>query len=298
MSNPDPQMNDDASADPAWVALSLLKHVGSKTLRALLDHFDGDLDAVLKADAAALQAVRGVGGKIAAAIQSIDVSATERAMKRWQAAGVRIVTLSDPMYPPRLRDLEDAPPTLFIRGQRVPPHRMRGIAIVGTRTLSRDGAITAHRIASQFADAGYTLVSGMALGVDTLAHRAAVDRTQAGDSRGEVVTVAVLGSGILNIYPPENTALAREIMAHGMLMCEVAPDAAVSAAGLVARNRIITGLCERVIVIESEIGGGAMHAARFALSQGRKVYTPDLPASGNQWLLANGAQLLSLDNEA
>ncbi len=292
MSSPNPQINDNPGADPAWVALSLLKYVGSKTLRALLKHFDGDLDAVLKADAAALQQVHGVGGKIAAAIRAIDVQATARAMARWQAAGVRIVPLDDPLYPPRLRDLDDAPPTLFIRGMSSPPHKLRAIAIVGTRTPSRDGAITAHRIASQFVDAGYTLVSGLALGIDTLAHRAALDRAQPDTVR----TLAVLGNGVLNIYPPENAVLARGIMANGMLMCEVAPDAAVSAAGLVARNRIITGLCERVIVIESEIGGGAMHAARFALAQGRKVYTPDLPASGNQWLLANGGQLLSPDD--
>jgi DNA processing protein len=284
---------DQPEVDPAWVALSLLKHVGSKTLRALLEYFDNNLHAILQAEPKTLRQVRGVGGKIAAAIQDIDVDTTERSIKRWQAAGVEIVTLFDSRYPPRLRDLDDAPPTLFVRGHVYNAYRLRGIAIVGTRTPSREAAIAAHRTAAQFADAGYTLVSGLALGIDTLVHRAALDRS----SGNAVRTLAVLGSGVLDLYPPENIPLAKEVMAHGALLCEVAPDAAVSPAGLVARNRIITGLCERVIVIESEIGGGAMHAARFAFSQGRKVYTLDLPASGNQWLLANGAELLTVDED-
>jgi DNA processing protein len=291
MSTPKPKHPEQP--DPAWVALSLLKHVGSKTLRAMLAHFDGDLQAILRADASTLREVRGVGGKIAEAVRQIDVEATARAMQRWQAAGVQIVTLFDPAYPARLRDLDDAPPTLFIRGQLQASHRLRGIAIVGTRNPTREASIAAHRVAAQFADAGYTLVSGLALGVDALAHRAALDRS----SESIVRTLAVLGSGVLELYPYENIPLAKEVMANGAVLCEVAPDAAVSPAGLVARNRIITGLCERVIVIESEVGGGAMHAARFAFAQRRKVYTLDLPASGNQWLLSNGAELLRVDDE-
>jgi DNA processing protein len=289
--NPDTLQSNDI--DPAWVALSLLKHVGSKTLRAMLAHFDNDLHAILHADAAALRQVRGVGSKIASAVQQIDVPATARAMQRWQSAGVQIVTLFDPTYPARLRDLDDAPPTLFVRGSLQQAHRLRGIAMIGTRTPTREAAIAAHRVAAQFADAGYTLVSGLALGIDSLAHRAALDRSAGSTIR----TLAVLGSGVLDLYPPENIPLAKEVMSNGALLCEVAPDAPVSPAGLVARNRIITGLCERIIVIESEVGGGAMHAARFAFAQGRKVYTLDLPASGNQWLLANGAELLRVDDD-
>jgi DNA processing protein len=268
----------------AWVALSLLKHVGGKTMRALLAHFGGDLQAVLKSDTRALCEVPGIGAKIAAAIQTVDLEQTDRALRRWQAAGVRVVTWDDPEYPTPLIGLEDAPPTLFLRGAwhwSACDHPFRAAALVGTRSPSLQARITANRLAAHFTREGYTIVSGMALGIDTLAHQATL--SHAG------ITLAVLGSGVLNPYPPENAKLAAHIMQRGALLCEVHPDAPVSTPGLVSRNRIITGLCKRVIVVETEVDGGAMHAARFALAQGREVYVVESEASGNQALLDSGA---------
>jgi DNA processing protein len=146
---------------------------------------------------------------------------------------------------------------------------------------SLQARIAANRLAAHFTREGYTIVSGLALGIDTLAHQATLSHSG--------TTLAVLGSGVLNVYPPENAKLADQISKNGALLCEVHPDAPVSTPGLVARNRIITGLCERVIVVETEVDGGAMHAARFALLQGRQVYAVESPASGNKALLANGA---------
>jgi DNA processing protein len=108
-------------------------------------------------------------------------------------------------------------------------------------------------------------------------------------------TAAVLGSGVLNIYPPKHQELALAIMARGAIISEVKPDAAVSAPGLVARNRIIAGLSDSVIIIQTELDGGAMHAARFARQQGKPVYVVDHPASGNQLLIQDGALKLSPD---
>lgn len=274
--------------DTGWVALSLLKHVGGKTIRALMSHFEGDIQAILNADTPTLCEVPGVGAKIAAAIQTIDLEHTTSAIRRWQTAGVAILPLNHPDYPADLAQLDDAPPTLFLRGEwhwSAQNQPFRAVALVGTRTPSLQARIAANRLAAYFTREGYTIVSGLALGIDTLAHQAALG------NKGR--TLAVLGSGVLNVYPPQNAKLAAEIMQDGALLCEVHPDAAVSSAGLVARNRIITGLCECVIVVETEIDGGAMHAARFALAQGRQVYTVESEAIGNKALLESGALSVS-----
>ena len=265
--------------DAAWVALSLTGRIGRKTLRALLQRF-GDTHAILSADAKALRQVPGVGSKITRSIQTIHLEQVQRDIERWQSAGVSIVTLNDPGYPARLRLLDDAPPTLFLTGSWQPAFD-RAAAVVGTRSPSVVSAGIARRFAMQLVRRGYTVVSGLAAGIDTHAHRAALG------AQGH--TVAVLGCGILNVYPQQNRELAGSIRRQGVLVCEVHPEAAPNAASLVARNRLITGLSEAVIVVETGTEGGAMHAARFALAQGRRVYVVDNTASGNRDLIAGGA---------
>ena len=275
--------------DAAWIALGLLKHVGGKTMRALMAGFHGDPHAVLAADSADLRKIPGVGPKIAAAIQAIDLPRIEQSIERWIAAGVHIITLEDGDYPARLRALHDAPPVLFCHGQHPPPGGpFAAVALVGTRKPSNPARAAASRLGMDLAAADYTVVSGLALGIDAAAHMGAL---AVSDGR----TLAVLGSGVLNIYPPNNRSLAEAVMGRGSLVCEVRPDVTVSAASLVARNRIISGLCEALVVIETAADGGAMHAARFAKAQGRRIYTLDLPASGNRALIASGATCLPVD---
>ena len=271
----------------AWIALSLTRHIGGKTLRALLAYFDDDPLAILDADSASLQRVRGVGTSIAKTITQLDLQRVRKAVERWQQAGVHIVTTRDDTYPRALLRLDDEPPTLFVRGQWPMPARP-AVAIVGTRRVSTAGAAGAYSLAINFARAGGIVISGLAYGVDGIAHRGALQ----GDSK---YTLAVLGSGILNIYPPEHGELAKIIQQHGALLCEVAPNATVSTSGLVARNRIIVGLSQAVILVESEINGGAMHAARRALKLGIPLYVFDKPLSGNQYLLENGAKPVPSD---
>lgn len=268
--------------DPAWVALSLCKHLGGKTFRALLRDFDHDLHAILDADEPRLRRVGGIGPKIARAIRTIDLDKTVQAINRWQAAGVQIIPRTQPEYPPMLRPVEDAPPTLFALGQCLPWAPTTAYAVIGTRTPSPQARQMAGRIGAMLAECGHLVVSGLAAGVDTAAHLGALSVPGA-------QTAAVLGSGVLHVYPPENDKLAQAIEERGVLLCEVAPDAVVSSPGLVARNRIITGLCDAVIIVETAADGGAMHAARFAQAQGRPVYVVDNRASGNRALLANGA---------
>lgn len=273
-----------------WVALSLTEHLGSKTLRALLDHFNGDMDAVFTADSVALRRVPGIGPKIAASIQALDRAQVAQAITRWQAEGVSIVPAFAPAYPPRLKTLTDAPATLFLRGQ-LPSEAARHVAIVGTRTPTPSAAHLALHISRELAQQGVVIVSGLARGVDADAHLGAL---QAKNGR----TLAVLGCGVLRVYPPENQVLAGLIQREGALISEVAPNAAPSTPRLVARNRLISGLSDAVLIIESSAEGGAMYAARRAQEQGRPVYTLDLPASGNQALIAGGAQALRPDLRA
>jgi DNA processing protein len=268
----------------AWLALSLIPRLGGKLFFTLIDHF-GTPEAVLDAPTSALREVRGIGETTAHAIRSIDLPALEAELASWLAQGVQCVGYHDPAYPPLLKRIPDAPPTLFMRGQ-VQAWQARwhaSVSIVGTREPSYEGMTFAMWHAYRRAQVGEVVVSGMALGIDTRAHYGAL-----GAEGG--FSVAVLGGGILAPYPTaeKNHGLAEKLLARGVLVCECAPSAPVSSTRLVARNRLISGLSEALVMVESEADGGAMHAVRFAMAQGRAVYAPDLPRSGNRHVLANG----------
>ncbi|NWG17508.1 MAG: DNA-protecting protein DprA [Chloroflexi bacterium] len=270
--------------DSAWVALSLIERLGGKTLHTLMRHFNHDPRAVLAAAEDDLRQVRGIGPRLAQQIHAVNLDAVERAIPVWQNAGVQIVTWLDAAYPPRLRALDDAPPTLFVRG-RWQARWARCAAIIGTRAPQPESRLRAQNLASALAERGYLIVSGLALGIDTAAHLGAL-------AVPEGLTLAVLGCGVLNVYPSANRALAQAIVQRGALLSETHPQASPNAGALVARNRIITGLSDLVIVVETETDGGAMHAARFALAQGRAVYAVDIAASGNRALIEAGAGVL------
>lgn len=269
-----------STAELAWIALSLIDHLGLKKIQALETCCEGDLPAVLKLEAQALLRVRGIGPKLAAAIRAVNLNETAAAVAAWEAQGVQIVPFSAPGYPSSLRNLSDPPATLFALGDWQP--RFEGAAIVGTRSPTRLAADAASELAFLLAQRGVTIISGLALGIDTSAHLGAI-ACQAGR------TLAILGGGVLRVYPAANLPLSLAIRRRGALLSEVPPSTSVSSSMLVARNRLISGLAKALIVIETSVDGGAMHAARRAMEQGRRVYALDLPASGNRWLMANGA---------
>ncbi|MEP6986463.1 MAG: DNA-processing protein DprA [Chloroflexota bacterium] len=272
--------------DVGWIALSLTGRIGNKTLQALLTHFDSDTTAILKADVKSLQQVPGVGPKIAQSIKAINLKHVEESLRNWRLAGVRVLTMRDGDYPLQLKALEDAPPTLFVRGHNLKIEK--SLAIVGTRTPTDEARNFAQNLSTYLVEQGYTIISGLAFGIDSAAHFGAIIQP-------EGRTVAVLGCGVLNIYPAEHKRLAEKIMLESCVLSEINPGNTTSPASLVARNRIITGLSDGVIVVETAIDGGAMYAARFASQQGRPVYTLDNPASGNQALIAAGATVLAKD---
>jgi DNA processing protein len=269
-------------ATPGWVALSLVEHLGGKKMRALLDHFDGDLNAILRADEASLRKVRGIGAKIASSIGRINVLETTNLIDQWREQGVQLMAWDDPEYPTRLRGIDDAPPTLFMRGDYCFDENHKFVALVGTRRPTGESVESAKTLAFELAARGNIVVSGLAHGVDSNAHLGAL-------AHPDGITLAVLGGGVLNVYPPQNHALADAIINRGALLGEVEPSAEAKPQHLVARNRLISGLCDALIVVETSVEGGAMYAARRAFEQGRRVYALDFSASGNIALMGEGA---------
>jgi DNA processing protein len=266
----------------AWVGLSLVPRVGGKLMSRLLEHFNTP-EAVLAAPADELKAVPGIGPRTLTAIQAVDLAGVVTKIDEWQAAGFQILPLYTPDYPALLKAVHDAPPLLFKRGNWV-DDTIRTVAIVGTREPTPAAAEFAHLLGEKLAGAGWIIVSGLALGIDTQAHRGALKKGQ---------TVAVLGCGLNSVYPPENQNLASQICEHGALFSEVAPEVGPGAAQLVARNRITSGLSHAVILVESAVDGGAIHTTRFAKEQGRPIFVADFGATGNQELKAAGAFIIS-----
>jgi len=269
----------------AWTALALQPHIGVKTLRALIDHF-GSAEAVLDALPNDLKQVSGVGSVTARRIAAINLDDLRNQYHNWTKQGITLLTPDHPAYPTPLTDLDDAPPILFALGKPNLTLWAKTAAIVGTRSPEQHLQALTQGLALRLASEGATVISGLALGVDTAAHLGALAAT-----RGR--TVAVMGSGVLKVYPVLNRSLAHQVIAHGLILSEVLPTIDVSSAQLVARNRIISGLSRTLIVVQTQADGGAMYAARAAFAQGRAVYAIDLPYSGNQQLIREGAIPLS-----
>jgi DNA processing protein len=271
-----------------WVALATIPGVGGKTIQNLRERF-GKLDAVFKASPEELRQVRGVGPKISQAIQSIDVDKVEADIARFEGEGIQAITALDyKRYPAQLRrGLSDWPSVLFARGALVPRIQTAGVAIVGTGWPRPERRDLARQIACELARRGLTIVSGLALGIDAAAHRGALE---AGGR-----TLAVLGCGLKRIYPEENAPLVEEIVRDGAVLSETHPEMMVAPQRLVARNRIISGLSQAVIVVEAGQDSGSLIAARRAWEQGRAVFAVAGGDVGCETLIAEGAEALQPD---
>jgi len=278
--------------------LLLLAHVpgiGPARLRALVNHF-GDPRAVLEASARALTRVRGIdrtsAHAVVSSVRSPGFAAHERdvaaQLSKLNKAGGRIVTFWDPEYPENLKHIYDPPPYLWVLGA-FQPRDSSGIAIVGTRSPSPYGVQVADRLSAGLASLGLPVISGLARGIDTAAHRAAV--------RVGGRTVAIIGSGIDVIYPPENRGLAQAILREGAVISEFEMGAKPDAVNFPRRNRLVSGIALGVVVIETGPEGGAMITAHLALDQGREVFAIPSPVrdgvrSGTNTLIREGKALL------
>jgi DNA processing protein len=213
----------------------------------------------------------------------------EAEARRAGALGIRVVGSEEPDYPQWLRRVYDAPPVLFVRGRLAPGEGERALAIVGCRAATPRGLTFARRLARDLAESGITVVSGLARGIDAAAHAGALE--------GEGRTVAVLGSGLLRVYPSEHAALAETVAATGALVSEFPLETGPFKANFPRRNRIIAGWGRGVVVVEAGEKSGALITADFALDEGREVMAvPGHPsvemAAGTNWLLREGAAVV------
>lgn len=270
-----------------WVGFNLVRGIGSVRVKALLDFF-GDLQIAWNAPAQALAAA-GLPQK---AIDNFQMVRREVDLDRFAAEmerkGITALIWQDEAYPRRLKEIDQAPPVLYVRGQLQPADDW-AVAIVGTRRMTAYGRQIAEESAAYLAQQGLTVVSGLARGVDGASHTAAM---QAGGR-----TLAVLGCGVDFIYPPEHRRLAEQILEHGALVSDYAPGSAPDAANFPARNRIISGLSLATVVIEAGHTSGALITATFAAEQGREVlavpgqiYAPQ--SKGTNRLIQQGARPL------
>lgn len=271
-----------------WVSFHRIPGVGSATLLALREAF-GSLDEAWHASPADLRAV-GLSERAADSIaESRRAIYPDREMEQIRRAGVSVLTIDDDRYPRLLRETAHAPAVLYLRGSIEIVDEL-AIGIVGTRKATPYGADMARRFAVDLARSGVTIVSGLALGVDTVAHHAALD----GGGR----TLAVLGSGLDIIYPSRNRKLAERVINEGALISEYPLGTKPDARNFPARNRIISGLSRGVLVVEAPIKSGALITASFAGDQGRDVYA--VPGSarssasaGCHALIRDGATLVT-----
>jgi DNA processing protein len=224
-----------------WLALSTLQGVGSVTVRKLIERF-GSVEAIFDAPDADLLCVPRITAEVVARLRAISLNDLEVELTSLADEGLQVITWDDAIYPVNLKQVQDAPPLLFMRGE-LQERDAQAVAIVGTRQPTSQADRLAEMLARELAARGLTIVSGLAVGIDTAAHRGAL---QAKNGR----TLAVLGSGLRAIHPHQNISLAEEIVQHGALFSELAPNTRVRGANLMARDRIISGLSLAVIVVQ------------------------------------------------
>ncbi len=275
-----------------WVAFNKVPGIGSTRLARLIETC-GSVEAAWKAP---IQELRSVGldkrslENLLEARRTINPAAE---VEKVEKAGINMLTWDDANYPANLRQLETRPPLLYARGQMIEEDEW-AVAIVGTRRASAYGREVAHKLATELAHNKITVISGLALGVDAIAHRAALD---AGGR-----TIAVLGSGVDQLYPAQNRKLALEMLKRGAVVSEYPVGTLPAASNFPPRNRIISGLSRGVIIVEAGKKSGALITANYAAEQGREVFA--VPgsilhpgSSGCNALIQSGATpLLSIDD--
>jgi DNA processing protein len=270
-----------------WIGFNLAKGIGAVRFRNLLDFF-GDAETAWNASTEALRAA-GLSSRLVENLGKLRAQVNlEQIWERIQTQNIQVLTWEDEEYPRRLKEIEKPPPVLYLRGD-LKLEDDWAVAIVGTRRITAYGRQVAEEVSATLARNGVTVVSGLARGVDAVAHQAAV---HAGGR-----TLAVLGSGVDRIYPPENQRLAEQIIGHGAVISDYPIGTPPEGPNFPPRNRIISGLSLAVIVIEANLDSGAMITATFAAEQGRELFA--VPGSilapqskGANRLIRDGARLL------
>ena len=273
----------------ACIALNMLPTMGPVRLRKLLEVFETP-DRILAARPVALRAVEGIGNEVADQIanweRTVDLAAE---LARIREFGAQIVTAESPLYPRQLREIHAPPIVLYVWGE-LTERDQHAIGVIGSRRTTHYGTESAKKLAYQLAYAGLTVISGLARGIDTAAHQGALA------AKGR--TIAVIGSGLSKLYPPENAALAEKIRnGSGAVVSEFSMEVEPDRQTFPMRNRIISGWSHGIVVVEAGLNSGALITASQALEQGRSVYAVpghiNAPsAQGSNRLIQQGAKLV------
>ncbi|NQZ06504.1 MAG: DNA-protecting protein DprA [Algicola sp.] len=293
-----------------WLVLKLVPQMGVKTLHKIIEHRADQspdssanknpdnkpnkrpIETFLNLPAAVLRQFKLKEPQIKAITQP-NQSQIER-MEQWASeANQHIICYDDPRYPDALKHIASPPMLLFVRGD-FDVLNTPGLAIVGSRNLTITGQDNAFNFAKKLAEMGITVTSGLAIGVDGFSHRGALE------GRGK--TIAVLGTGLNQIYPKRHRALAQQVSENGALVSEFLPDQTARPENFPRRNRIISGLSQGTLVIEAAIKSGSLITAKYAMEQDREVFA--IPGSihspmskGCHWLIKQGAKLVEDIND-
>jgi DNA processing protein len=271
-----------------YLGFNIVNGIGPARMERLIERC-GSIEAAWGASLADMQAA-GLDPRRAEALlkaqRTLDLDAE---LERAERAGIRLISREHPNYPAVLAHIPAAPPLLYVRGNLLEADRW-SVAVVGTRSPTMYGKDVAHRLAGGLADAGVTVVSGLAIGIDTIAHHAALEQTGR--------TIAVLASGVDQVYPERNRGLAERVMASGALVSEFPIGTRPLPQLFPVRNRLISGLSLGTLVVEAGIASGALITVDFALEQGRDVFA--VPGSifskvsqGTNQLIRSGATLVT-----
>ena len=281
-----------SGAEPqAWLALELIPGLGGEGMRTLLARF-GAPSTVLGQSVSTLS--QSVAPTVARAIAAGAPAERIEACLKWlEGESNHLLTLADDDYPAHLLEIADPPPVLYLKGRRELLGRP-GLAVVGSRNATPSGLKNAEAFARSLSEAGFTIISGMALGIDAAAHR--------GGLSGGGSSIAVVGTGLDLVYPARNKALAHDLAETGLIISEFALGTPALAKNFPRRNRIISGLSRGVLVVEAALASGSLITARQAGEQGREVFA--VPGSihspfskGCHQLIKQGAKLVDEAND-
>lgn len=260
----------------AWLILNMIRGIGPVSIRKLLEIY-GDPIEILNSSKKIAQGI--IQSDALEQLKNWKNIQWEQEIERVKSQGIKLVSMDDPEYPESLKQIPDPPVILYVRGNI--PDTSVFIAVVGTRNPSPYGVVMAEKFSASFAAWGICIVSGMARGIDSISHRTAL--------RMKTPTVAVLGCGLSNIYPPENKKLAELISETGALISEFPLDTLPEKFNFPRRNRIISGMSRAVVIIEAGLKSGAIITAHLAADQNRDVFV--LPSDANR-LIGRGNNLL------
>src|SRR5437868_12459894 len=277
------------NATEACIALNMLPTIGPVRLRKLLEVFK-EPQEILAAKRNELRKVEGIGNEVADQISNWEsIVNLEVELRRIRDFGATVITQASPSYPKSLREIHSPPIVLYVWGE-IQERDQHAIGIIGSRRTTHYGTESAKKLSYQLAYAGLTVISGLARGIDTAAHQGALA------AKGR--TIAVIGSGLASLYPPENAVLAEKIRAgHGAIVSEFSMEIEPDRQTFPMRNRIISGWSHGVLVVEAGLNSGALITASQALEQGRSVYAVpghiNAPsAMGSNRLIQQGAKLV------